>query len=253
MNSENFKNKTQIFKAVTKYSGKLKTLFEVIFSNMTVANWKIDKKGMFLEEMTNQNLLMNIFLPAELFHEYIFEGEPIYIGLGSHINKEFFKSVKNKDVITMSMNEPFFFNFEKTNQDVSQSLRVSIQDIQVITPAIFPTFETSCIELLGDNFNQLCRSFIPCLLSLTKKNNRIEFSFDTGRSIKSLKCGIENKLDNVLMYRSFSSEQFSRISKIHTFTNSPIKIFYEENKPLCFICESSIGCLKILIHEKIEN
>jgi hypothetical protein len=253
MNSETFQNKKQIFKAVTKHSGKLKTLFEVIFSNMTVANWKIDKKGMFLEEMTNQNLLMNIFLPAESFQEYFFEGETMYIGLGNHINKEFFKSVKNKDVITMSMTEPFFFNFEKINQQISQSLCVSIQDIQVITPAIFPSFQTSFIELLGDNFNQLCRSFTSYIVNLTKKNNQIEFSFDTGRSIKKLICGTLDELNPVLIHRSFSSEQFSRISKIHTFTNSPIKVFYEENKPLCFICESLIGCLKILIHEKIND
>lgn len=251
MDTQNKHN--QVFKAVTKYAGKLKTLFEIIFLNTTTANWTIDKNGMFLEETTNQNLLLNVFLPAECFDEYFFQGEQIYVGLGNHINKEFFKGVKNKDIITMSINQPFTFNLEKTNGDISQSLSVSTQDIQVITPFVFPEYKTIFVDLMGDNYNQLCRSFTASTMDVTKSNGNVEFSFSTGRSVKKLKCGKENKLDTTLIHRSFYTEQFSRLAKIHSFACSPIKIYYEIDKPLCFVCQSSIGCLKILIYEKTEE
>lgn len=97
----------KMFKAVTKYTGLFMSLFEIIFLNMTTADFTIDKTGMFLEHLTTQNILIYVFLPAENFEEYMFdEEEPIHVGLGQHINKEFFKSIKNKDVITMSITKP---------------------------------------------------------------------------------------------------------------------------------------------------
>ena len=59
-----------MFKAVTKHTGRFKSLFEVIFQNMTTADFTIDKTGMFLEHITTQNLLISVFLPAENFEEY---------------------------------------------------------------------------------------------------------------------------------------------------------------------------------------
>ena len=127
-----------MFKAVTKYTGRFKSLFEVIFQNMTTADFTIDKTGMFLEQLTTQNLLISVFLPAENFEEYVFdEDEPIHVGLGQHINKEFFKSVKNKDIITMSITKQHVFDFEKRIEanDSVQTLSVE-HHTQNITPDV---------------------------------------------------------------------------------------------------------------------
>jgi len=198
-------------------------------------------------------LLINIALPANCFDEYIFEGEPAFVGLGSHINKEFFKSVKNKDIITLSMTKPFTLSFEKINDNISQTLAVSTQDIQVIQPAVLPQYNNPAVELHGDSFNQLCRSLTTPTVEVIKSNGQITFSFNTGRSVKTMTCGKEDKHDLDLLHRSYYSEQFSRISKIHSFASSPIAIFYEENKPLCLQCTSQIGVVTILVYEKQEE
>jgi hypothetical protein len=243
----------QTFKAVTKHAGKLKTLFEVIFLNTTTANWTIDQSGMLLEEMTTQKMLINIFLPASFFDEYVFEGEPAYVGLGSHINREFFKSVKNKDVVTLYMTTPWTLCFQKANDNISQTLEVATQDIQVIQPVLLPRFTRPAVQMHGDSFNQLCRSFTTPIIEVTKTNGRVSFSFSTGRSVKTLTCGQEDKHDLDLLHRSFYSEQFSRISKIHSFASSPIDIFYEQNAPLCLQCKSQIGTITVLVYEKQDD
>ena len=144
-----------------KSYGRFKSLFEVIFQNMTTADFTIDKTGMFLEQLTTQNLLISVFLPAENFEEYVFdEDEPIHVGLGQHINKEFFKSVKNKDIITMSITKQHVFDFEKRIEanDSVQTLSVSIEDTQNITPIEHDTFETKPVLIAHNIYTDWCKS-----------------------------------------------------------------------------------------------
>jgi len=177
-----------MFKAVTKHTGRFKSLFEFIFQNMTTADFTIDKKGMFLEHITTQNLLISVFLPAENFEEYVFdETEPIHVGLGQHINKEFFKSVKNKDVITLSITKPYIFDFEKrtdTNDSV-QSLSVSIEDTQNITPIEHDIYNTTPVLIAHNIYTDWCKSISnTTTIDVTKNMGQIQFLFDTGRSVK---------------------------------------------------------------------
>ena len=241
------------FKAITKHSGKLKTLFEVIFFNVGTANWQINKSGMLLEEVTKQNLLIKIFLPAESFDEYHFEGQTtLNVGLGSNIIKEFFKSVKNKDKISMSMVGPYDFLFEKNGDTNSQSLKVSTENFIVINQ-VFPEYTSQPIDLPGAEYSQLCRSFTTPLLTVTKQNGEVVFTFATGRSEKKLRCGKRDFKDSNLIHRDFYCEQFNRLSKINSFATSPIKIYYEPDKPLCFVANSSIGVMTIIIEQKQED
>jgi len=245
-----------MFKAVTKYTGRFKSLFEVIFQNMTTADFTIDKSGMFLEHLTTQKLLISVFLPAENFEEYIFdEEEPIHVGLGQHINKEFFKSVKNKDIITMSITKPYTFDFEKrTDDDSVQSLSVIIEDTQNITPIKHETFDSKPVMIAHNIYTDWCKSISnTTTIVVTKNMGQIQFLFETGRSTKTLKSGKEDKNDIELVYQQYYSEQFTRISKISSFVSGPIDVRLEGDKPLYFFCQSPIGTMKIFMYMKPKD
>jgi hypothetical protein len=240
-----------MFKVVTKHTGRFKSLFEVIFQNMTTADFTIDKTGMFLEQLTNQNILISVFLPAEKFEEYIFdEDEPIHIGLGQHINKEFFKSVKNKDIITMSITKQFTFDFQKISDDGSiQSLSVIIKDMQNIAPIEHDTFESKPVLIAHNIYTDWCKSISNTnTIDVTKVTGQIQFLFNTGRSSKTLKCGNEDVRDIELVHQQYNSEQFTRISKMCSFVSEPIEIRVENDKPIYFLCKSPIGTMKIFMY-----
>ena len=246
-----------MFKAVTKYTGRFKSLFEVIFQNMTTADFTIDKSGMFLERMTNQKLLISVFIPAENFEEYFFdEEEPIHVGLGQHISKEFFKSVKNKDVITMSITKPHTFDFEKKSEanDSVQSLSVSIQDTQNITPIEHETFDSSPVLITHNTYTDWCKSIAnTTTIEATKNMGQIQFLFETGRSTKTLKSGKEDKNDRELVHQQYYSDQFTMISKMSSFVSEPIEVRLEKDKPLYFLCKSPIGTMKIFMYMKSKD
>lgn len=242
-----------MFIAVTKYTGRFKSLFEVIFQNMTTADFTISKTGMFLEHLTTQNLLISVFLPAEKFEEYVFdEEEPIHVGLGQHISKEFFKSVKNKDVITMSITKPHTFDFEKrSDDDTVQSLSVSIEDTQNITPMEHETYASNPVLIAHNIYTDWCKSISnTTTIEATKNMGQIQFLFDTGRSVKTLKKGKEDKNDIELVHQQYYSDQFTRISKMSSFVSEPIEVRLERDKPLHFLCKSPIGTMKIFMYMK---
>lgn len=242
-----------MFRAVTKYAGKFKALFEVLFQNMTTVCFTINKEGMFLEHVTTQNIVISVFLPADNFAEYVFEyDDPVHIGLGSHINKEFFKYVKNKDTVTFSITKEFVFDFEKKSEidDCVQSLAVSIENIQNVTPINHGEYKSSPVNISSINFNQLCRSFNSPMLNVTRTNGQISFSNETGISTKSLIFGKEDLTDIRLSHQTYYSDQFSRISKISSFISQHIDLYAEESLPLYLKCTSFIGCMKVFISSR---
>lgn len=242
------------FKAVTKHSGKLKTLFEIIFLNLPTATLKISAEGICLEETTNQNLLISVFLPANKFDEYYFQGkEKSYsIGLGNNINKEFFKSVKNKDKITMATSGPYDFVFEKEGKDIVQSLSVTIQDV-IILQSDKIEYSTDYIKLPPEEYSQLCRSFAAPKMTVTKQYGQVIFGFKTPRSEKKLICGLKNKNDIEMIHREYYCEQFSRLSKIQSLTGGCIEVYYEQKKPLRFSIQNELMDFQVMIYEQNEN
>jgi hypothetical protein len=245
-----------MFKAVTKYGGKFKAMFEVLFQNMTTACFTIDKSGLFLEHVTTQNITISIFLPSNNFDEYIFEdSEPMYIGLGSNINKDFFKYIKNKDVVIMSITKPYIFDFQKENSDGDglQALEVSIENIQNITPIRHQQYNSQPTEIINNYFNQICRSFTSQMVTVTKENGRVTFSFQTGISKKTLTFKQTSLDDNQLIYQSYYTDQFNRISKISSFISSPVKLYIEHGKPLYLECVSDIGTMKLFIMSRDDE
>lgn len=242
------------FKAVTKLSGELKTLFEIIFQNLPTATLKIDATGILLEETTNQNLLIRVFLPANGFDEYHFKckDQSYSIGLSNNINKEFFKSVKNKDKITMKTSGPYEFVFEKEGKDVVQSLSVTIQDVIILKSDIIE-YLIDPVNLPPEEYSQLCRSFSTPKITVTKQYGQVIFAFKTPRSEKKLICGLKNLNDMHMIHREYYSEQFSRLSKIQSLANGCIEVYYENKNPLKLAVKNDLMDFQVIIYEQNEK
>lgn len=242
------------FKAVTNHSGKLKTLFEIIFLNLPTATLKINTEGILLEERTNQHLLIRVFLPASKFDEYYFKGkEQSYsIGLSNNINKEFFKSVKNKDKITMSTSGPYDFIFEKISEDIVQSLSVTIQDV-IILQSDKIVYSKDSIKLPPEEFSQMCRSFSVPKMNVTKQCGQVIFGFKTPRSEKKLICGTKDANDIDMIHREYYCEQFSRLSKIQSLADGRIEVYCESENPLKLAVQNELMEFQVIIYEQPEN
>lgn len=244
-----------MFSATTKFAGKFKALFEILFQNMTTVCFTINKTGLYLETITTQNVLISLELPAQNFDNYVFdEIEPLHIGLGSIISKQFFNSVKNKDIVTFEIKKPYIFECIKQSEDYCvHTLAVSIEEIQNITPQEHDQYSTSPINIEKTTFNQMCRSFTTPDIAVTQKNKQIHFIFETGISTKTLTFGEYDKNDITLVHQSYVTDQITRIKKIAAFINKPIQVFVEKDKPLHFLCTSDIGVLKIFIPFKTHD
>lgn len=242
------------FKAVTSHSGKLKTFFEIIFQNFATATLKIDDTGILLEDTTSQNLAFRVFLPASKFEEYHFKGkESSYsIGLSNNINKEFFKSVKNKDKITMATSGPYDFVFEKEGKDIVQSLSVTIQDV-IILHSDKIDYSTNFTKLAAEEYSQMCRSFSTHKLAVTKQYGQVIFAFKTPRSEKRLTCGKKNVNDIDMIHREYFCEQFNRLSKIQSLSDGDIEVYYENKNPLKLVVKNALMEFQVMIYEQIEN
>src|SRR5210317_646141 len=95
-----------MFYAKTKYANRLKALFELLFNNLKTVCFTIDKDGIHLKSTTTLNLMIEVELNADKFDEYKFDFDgPLHIGLESYISKSF-KTMKNKNVVTLSITNP---------------------------------------------------------------------------------------------------------------------------------------------------
>jgi len=244
-----------MFVAQTSYAGKLKALFEVLFSNMSTVCLTIDARGIRSEILTNHNMLICVDLPAECFDEYSFEfDEPQYIGLGSHVN-HFFKSLKNKTVVKFTIDKPFVLDIEikYTVEDYVISYSSNIESMQNIASCPIETYDCEGIAISSSNFNQMCKSFRTTLIDVTKRDGQLLFSFEiAGISSKKLEFGKKQPEDTSLYFNTFKSDYFVRIGKLASFVTEPIKIYAErspdgEDKKLMIEAISSIGTVRIFM------
>lgn len=239
----------KMFHAKSKFAGKFKTLFEILYQNLSPACFTINKDGMFFQHYTTQNLIISVDLPSSCFEEFSFSSpESLYIGLGNHINKEFFKTIKNNDIIFFKITTPGMFEFTKQSDTTLQVLNTKTEIIQNIIPITLPTFTFPGVNVKSEDFCQTYKSFNSNSINVIKNKGLLCFSFDTGRSTKTVTYGVEDLNDLSLFHQTFTIEQFNRIIKIGAFSSGVIQIFAEPNQPLLLLCESPIGVLKIYMH-----
>ena len=249
-----------LFHAKTKYSTRLKALFELLFNNITTVCFTIDKNGIHLKTQTNQNILLEVNLLADKFDEYKFNAhESIHIGLESYINQAF-KTVKNKSIVEFYITNPDTFDIKITSTADNCVFELSTVTVNVQNVSINPyeDYETPGIIVPTSKFSAMCRLVkeTPSFTTI-KKNGILEFK--GGVSLiytRKFLFGVEDLTDNSLVYHSFKSDQLTRIVKIVSFSSDVDKnlmIFIEENKPMLISCSSELGSLKAYIIPNKES
>lgn len=239
-----------MFIAKSKNAAKIKALFEVLFQNMATVSLTIDKNGITSENITNQHLLINVNIPSSYFDSYVFDyDEPQYIGLGSHINS-FFKSVKNKTMITFKIDKPFFLDISITSlvDDYTVSLAASIENVQNIESFTMPEYTSEPTKLSPSTFNSICKLFKSPFINVTKKYGQLLFSFEIPQiSVKTLTFGKMVAENKELFFKTYKSDQFIRIGKLSSFVTQPISIYTEAEKPLYIEAVSDTATVKLTI------
>lgn len=239
-----------MFSAKTNHSGKLKALFEVLFSNATTVCVTISETGLSSEIVTTNNSLICVNLPATCFEEYEFTfDEPQHIGLGSHVNG-FFKSLKNKTNVILQIIKPYTLDVSIEDQDCFISYSATVICAQNILPA--PTYEYDenegfCISC--SNFNSMCKSFSKSnSLDVSKRNGQLSFSFELiGIASKTLTFGEKRESDTSLYYQQFKSDAFIRISKLSSFADK-IQLFVRADYPIFVKATSPLGVVKVFMN-----
>lgn len=245
-----------VFYAVSKHGGKFKALFELIFQNMTTACFTIDKSGMYMECMTTQNTLFKIMIGVDSFDTYEFTNpEPLFIGLNSSVNRNFFKSIKNNDVFSMkieSTKQTLDLENQYTSDNVSIKLAVIIENIQNIEKNKEYEYLSPPITIFSRMLNLLCRSLhaIP-LTQIVKQYGQISFIFDAQLNTKTITFGESRRNDLELVDNTYYSDQFNRIIKLCHLADS-VEAKLEKDKPFYLHCQSVICWIKIYINHKTE-
>jgi len=241
-----------MFSARTNQSGKLKALFEILFSNGQDFVLVVSKSGIETELNTINNATLCVALPAEEFDSYNYTyDESMYVGLGSHVNT-FFKSLKNKSVITLSISKPYTLDIHllcSDNHSITYS--ASFMCAQNVSPA--PTYDydlSKCFELTTTAFNHMCKAFSKIeFVDVTILSGQLVFSFElAGIDSKRWTFGIEDGSQKLVYFKKYKSDIFIRLGKLSSFANKNIKICYEVGKPLMLLAESSLGVIKTTIN-----
>lgn len=238
------------FKATTKQANKIKSIFDLLFQNTTTACFVIDARGIRSENITSQETLIKVDLPRNLFDEYTFTfDEPQYVGLGSHVNS-FFKSVKNKNRLVFRIDKPFILDIDiqSNNEDVMVSLSVNMEIIQNIASSDYGAYQSSPILISSSSFSQMCKSFKQQYVNVTKRDAQVSFSCGiTNISNKKITFGKLNADDKTLYHNTFKSDQFTRLSKMATFSDGDIELYVEQQKPVKLVAASIMGTMCVYV------
>jgi hypothetical protein len=251
------------FYAKTTQSGRIKALFELLYTNVHTVCLAISSTGITSEHVTTNNTAISICLPASAFDEYRFTFDDVqYIGLGTHING-FFKGLKNKTNVEFSMNKPIdvFTSMilsicvNSVETDCSMTHSATVMDAQNIAP--LPNIQYTCekVRITNPNFNSLCKALTKTsVVALSKYHGLLSFSYELpGVSKLVLQFGQTRADDRSICSYMLQSDTLCRIIKMSSFAKDGVDIYFESTiKPIRVHSECDIGTVDIFIHANDE-
>lgn len=240
-----------MFRARTTQSGKLKALFDVLFSNTQDVMLTISSKGIESELTTVNDATINVLLPHDGFDEYEYTyDEPLYIGLGAHVNNTILKEFKNKNTITMSISNPYTLDIYLQCDDCTISYSAAFMCAQNICQAQSYDYDHSkAFSVATSMFNSMCKSFSKTSsVNVKKQEGQLSFSFElSGIASKALTFGQKDPNQINSYVKKFKSDTFFRIGKLSSFAAKPIRMYAEDDKPFMIMAESTLGTVRVTI------
>ena len=155
---------TRIFRAKTREGFTIKVLAEILQSNIKLAIFHIDSKGMKLRTMDDaETVLIDLHLKSENFALYRYKPDkPMTIGLTlSHLYK-MLKSIKKCDSVELFIDDSKSTNLgikviPKENNRVTNSYIKINEDIQNLEIAL-PTGYKRSVKISSGDFQKTCKS-----------------------------------------------------------------------------------------------
>lgn len=239
-----------MFLARTLHSGKLKALFEVLFSNSQEIILTISKDGINSELTTVNNTTIVVKLPSSCFEEYVFEyEEPLYVGLGSHVNS-FFKNLKNKSGLSLSISKPYTLEIiHMCDDNCSVTYTAAYISAQNICPIQKHEYDIDNGYIMSNStFSSICKSFKSPTVNISKSEGQLSFGFElAGIASKTMTFGQKDSTQTYSFFSQFKSDAFVRICKLSLFADKTIRICVEEDKPLMIMAESPLGHVMVVL------
>lgn len=275
MSSNDTDKQTSTFKSKTSEAYLIKVLAELLTNNLKIGCFLLDASGIKLTQFDNhRHTLVDMRLDSENFSIYRYKkSEKIQLGLNLNHFHRMLKSIKKKDSLQLFIlegqeTELGIKTIPKENNRITTS-GIKIQNIQNLEVVLPTGYASNPIIVSSSEFQKMCKDLCnigsPNITVCAKQFN-IEFTADAdgilkrkvilGETINSEE-GDEDDLENDEKYTAtFSSEQFSRITKLAGLSSN-LQI-YTANSDLPLLFRSNIGSLgKISVYVKsneiIEN
>jgi proliferating cell nuclear antigen len=275
MSSNDTDKQTSIFKSKTSDAYLIKVLAELLTNNLKIGCFLLDASGIKLTQFDNhRHTLVDMRLDSENFSIYRYKkSEKIQLGLNLNHFHRMLKSIKKKDSLQLFIlegqeTELGIKTIPKENNRITTS-GIKIQNIQNLEVVLPSGYTSNPIIVSSSEFQKMCKDLCnigSSNITVYAKQFNIEFTADAdgilkrkvilGETINSEE-GDEDDLENDEKYTAtFSSEQFSRITKLAGLSSN-LQI-YTGNSDLPLLFRSNIGSLgKISVYVKsneiIEN
>ena len=257
-----------LFKCKSGEAYQLKVLAELLTNNLKNGCFDINEEGMTLRMFDQpKKTLVDLELQSENFSVYVFKGsDKLCLGLNLNHFHKMLKSIKKKDSLqlfidTESPNELGIKTIPKENTRITTS-GIKIQNIQNLETDV-PIGYGKPVVVPSSDFQKMCKelsSIGSTNIHVKAIGFHIDFIADADDILKRKVCLGENddmddedtELKSYLYEATYTTDQFSRISKISGLSNT-IQIFTGNNNlPLLF--RSSVGSLgKISIYIKSKE
>jgi len=255
------------FKCSTGEAYQIKILGELLTNNLKNGCFDIDQKGISLRMFDQpRKTLVNLNLLSENFSLYKFKNnEKICLGVNLNHFHKMLKSIKKKDSLQLSVNSsiPTELNITtipKENTRITTS-GIKIQNIQNVSIDI-PIGYGKPVIVASSDFQKMCKelsSIGSTDIRVEAKDYHIDFIADADGILKrSVRLGESDDSEEAdeekvpFTYEaSFSTDQFSRISKIAGLNNI-MQIFPgKADLPLLFCSNvGSLGKIGVYIKSK---
>jgi proliferating cell nuclear antigen len=263
-----------VFKSKTNEAYLIKVLAELLTNNLKIGCFILDSTGIKLTQFDHhRHTLVDMRLDSENFSVYRYKkSEKTQLGLNLNHFHRMLKSIKKKDslqlfISELDQNELGIKTIPKENNRVTTS-GIKIQNIQNLDVILPEGYSKNPIIVSSSEFQKMCKDLCNIgspNISVSAKVFNIEFTADADGILKRKVIlgetmgtdGEDIDLENENIYEAtFSSEQFSRITKLAGLSSNLQIYTASQDMPLLF--RSNIGSLgKISVYvksnEMIEN
>ena len=182
-------------KLVTIQASAFKSTFEVLKDILNDVNIFFRKDGMYIITLdTARTSLIDIYLSADNFEEYICDQDEIIAGINITNTFKLLKSITNNDVLTIEINCKEYMNIDiaSEHKKTSTSFKLKLLDINE-THIEVPDVKMSNITVIPSvDFQRLCRdmSNIGTDVEITRVDNylKLKCEGDFANQETSIEC-----------------------------------------------------------------